>query len=106
MRTRSPRTRRGSRAAWDGVHEHRITEATELKLDFVYDVPNADAAKELGEFLRPEAGYDVEFDGENVRAATEATTRGAAALDEWVEWTVLAGFENGRCKLEGCGADP
>ncbi len=94
-----------SRAAWEALEKHDVTEASDLKLDFFYDVPGADAAKELADFLRTETDYDVEFNEESVTGTTQPKTVNPSILDEWVEWMVLAGYENGRCKFDGWGAD-
>ncbi len=90
---------------WEALQKHGVTEATELRLDFFYDAPNASAAKQLAEFLREETDYDVAFTEEGVTGTTQPTTVTPSMLDEWVEWMVLAGYENGRCKFDGWGAE-
>ena len=94
-----------SRAAWAALRRRGVTESTQLELEFFYDVRDAGAAKELGDFLRAETDYDVEIDEERVTGTTQPTTFSPSILDEWVEWMVLAGYENGRCKFDGWGAE-
>ena len=90
---------------WEALQKHGVTEATELQLDFSYRVPSASAAKQLAEFLRAETDYDVDFDEEGVSGTTQPTTVTPSILDAWVEWMVLAGYENGRCTFDGWGAE-
>lgn len=90
---------------WEALQKHGVTEATELRLDFSYEVPNASAAKQLAEFLRAETDYDVALNEEGVSGTTQPTTVSPPILDEWVEWMILAGYENGRCMFDGWGAE-
>lgn len=89
---------------WAALQQHGVTEATELRLDFAYDAPNAGAAEQLADFLRAETDYDMRTDSRAVTGSTQPTALSSAILDEWVEWMVLAGYENGRCKFDGWGA--
>ena len=94
-----------SLAAWEALQKHGVTEATELKVEFFYDVPSASAAKQLADFLRAETDYDVASDEESVRGTTQPTKLSPSIIGEWIEWMVLAGYENGRCKFDGWGAE-
>jgi hypothetical protein len=89
---------------WAAVQDHGLTEETEIRLDFAYDAPDADAAEQLAAFLRDETDCDVRADVRAVTGSTQSTTVSASILDEWVRWMVLAGYENGRCRFDGWGA--
>ena len=88
---------------WAVLRERGVTEASELHLDFAYDAPSLAAAEQLAAFLRAETDYDVNADAGSVTGTTRSTTLSQTILDEWVEWMVLAGYENGRCKFDGWG---
>ena len=90
---------------WAALQEHGVTEATELRLDFAYDAPDKESAEQLAAFLRAETDYDVIADNGSVTGSTQLTTLSPTILDEWVEWMVLAGYENGWCKFDGWGAE-
>ena len=89
---------------WAALQERGVTETSELRLDFAYDAPTKESAERLEAFLRSETDYDVSADDGSVTGSTQLTTLSPTILDEWVEWMVLAGYENGRCKFDGWGA--
>ena len=89
---------------WAALQEHGVTEATELRLDFAYDAPNTASGEQLAAFLREQTDYDVSADDGSVTGSTQLTTLSPTILDEWVEWMVLTGYENGRCRFDGWGA--
>ena len=97
--------RRRGLALWETLQKHGVTEATELRVDFFYDVPSADAAKQLADFLRAETDYDVAVAEESVTGTTQPTTLSPSIIDQWTKWMVLAGYENGRCEFDGWGAE-
>ena len=86
---------------WTTLLRHGVTEATELRLEFTYDAPDAHAAEILVSFLRQETDYDVKSEGDVVNGTTQRTTISPEILDEWVSWMVAAGHEYGYCKFDG-----
>jgi hypothetical protein len=96
-----------SREVWKVLAERGVTTDTKLTLDFFYDSAGRDQDEQLAEFLRRETDYDVALTSEiyGVTGSTRPTTVSPEILDEWVEWMVLAGYENGGCKFDGWGAE-
>ncbi len=88
---------------WHALQANGIDEDTELRLDFAYDADDRDSADQLAGFLRAETDYDVRADERGVTGSTRPTTISPGILDDWVEWMVVAGYENGRCKFDGWG---
>jgi hypothetical protein len=93
-----------NKQTWKTLQSHGVTEETELRLDFAYEAPNAEAANELAALLQAETDYDVHADASSVTGSTQPTRLSEAILDEWVRWMVVAGHEYGHCKFDGWGA--
>jgi hypothetical protein len=100
---------------WAALQEHGVTEASSLALDFFYEAPGEDEAQALVAFLQAGTDYDVKADSTKtgkffsklewaVNGTTQAQALTLLTLNEWVEWMVLAGAENGECKFDGWGA--
>ena len=88
---------------WEALKAHGVTEDTELRLDFAYRAPDRDSADVLALFLKDETDYEVQVEADTVTGSTQGTTISPEILDQWVEWMVLAGYENGRCEFDGWG---
>jgi nucleotide-binding universal stress UspA family protein len=86
---------------WEALGRLGVREGTELTLEFVYETGGAAADRELAEFLRGEAGCEVEVESGGVRGKTKPTPVSPAALDEWVARMVFAGHEHGGCVFDG-----
>jgi hypothetical protein len=89
---------------WMALRGRGVDEETEVRLGFAYKAADRAAADELLWFLQRETDYDVRADANGVTGSTQPTTVSLEILDQWVEWMVRAGHENGRCKFDGWGA--
>jgi len=92
-----------TRATWEELELHGVTDSTELRLDFTYEAPTGEAAGELSAFLRSAIDYDVRADVASVTGTTKPSALSLAVIDDWVAWMVRAGDEHGRCKFAGWG---
>ena len=102
-----------NRQSWSALQQHGATEDTDLRLDFFYNAPNERAARALAAYLNGETDYEVRVGSAGggllkkkawvVTGTTRDTKVSQEILDQWVEWMVLAGFEN-RCEFDGWGA--
>jgi hypothetical protein len=94
-----------SREVWKVLQEKGVTTETELKLDFFYDPAGREQDEELVQFLRRETDYEVDTTSDiyGVTGSTLPTTVSPEILDQWIEWMVLAGYENGGCRFDGWG---
>lgn len=101
---------------WAALQEHGVDESTMLRLDFFYVAPGQAEAEALGGFLREETDYDVDVHSIkkgmlskkqwSVTGTTQPTAVSLDILDQWVDWMVSAGAENGGCEFDGWGAQP
>jgi hypothetical protein len=99
---------------WAALQEHGVDESTELRLDFFYGAPGEAEAQSLAAFLRDETDYDVAVDATkkgmlskkqwSVTGSTQPTKVSVDILNQWVQWMVAAGAENGGCEFDGWGA--
>jgi hypothetical protein len=89
---------------WTSLQDHGVDGETEIRLDFAYEASDRAAAEELAHFLVVETDYEVHTDADRVTGSTQPTTVSLDMLDQWVEWMILAGHKNGRCKFDGWGA--
>ena len=97
---------------WRRLQAHGVTEATELRLDFVFDAPDESTARALAEELAAQTDYEVAVAADavsvpktwRVSGTTQPTTVSATILDQWVDWMVTAGLHAG-CTFDGWGAE-
>lgn len=92
-----------NRATWAELRKHGVIDKTQLVLEFTYLADGVDAAETLAGFLGDATDYEVRASEKSVEGSTQAAPIDLAVLDQWVEWMVLAGFENGRCRFDGWG---
>jgi nucleotide-binding universal stress UspA family protein len=86
---------------WEALGRLGVRAGTELTLEFVYETGGPEADRELAEFLRGEAGCEVEVESGGVSGRTAPIPVSPAALDEWVARMVFAGHEHGGCIFDG-----
>jgi hypothetical protein len=99
---------------WQAMTDLGVAEETALRLDFAYAAPGQVEANQLAAFLQRETDYAVQASSVKkgplsrrvwfVEGTTNATTLSLDVLNQWVEWMVLAGYENGKCEFDGWGA--
>ncbi|HKR61788.1 MAG TPA: hypothetical protein VJS64_19030 [Pyrinomonadaceae bacterium] len=97
---------------WSTLKAHGATEQSELRLDFLYNAPNREAADALRAFLHDETDYDIRVESAGsilrrkwrVEGKTQPTTISPGILDEWVTWMVIAGKEK-NCEFDGWGTE-
>jgi hypothetical protein len=89
---------------WQALQANGVDEQTQVRLDFFCDAPESSAADQLAAFLQAETDYEVKAEKRAVAGSTQPTAISKEILDQWVEWMVVAGHENGRCKFDGWGA--
>lgn len=97
-----------NRETWRALVENGVTRTTPIRLEFAYIAPTLEAAETLAAFLRQETDYDVRMSHASeywVEGATRHTQVDLSVLDEWVEWMVVAGFENGGSVFDGWGVN-
>jgi len=87
--------------SWGALQRLGVDEETKLTLHFDYEGDDAAANQQLVDFLSRETDYDVKVASNGVTGSTGPRTLSLEALDEWVRWMVLAGYEHGRCKFDG-----
>lgn len=87
--------------SWGALQRLGVTEDTRLSLHFDYEGDDEAANERLADFLRRETDYEVKVVSNGVTGSTKPRTVNLEALDEWVRWMVLAGYENGGCKFDG-----
>ncbi len=84
-----------TKATWERLAAHGVTESAELALDFSYRVPCYERANEFKRFLEDETDYTVHVVAVEERWRVSGTTRPTkvtlAILEEWVDWMVDAG---------------
>jgi hypothetical protein len=97
-----------TRATWKRLVSHGVTASTLLRLDFFYECPSRERAKELEGLLVGETDYDVHTvaheDAWLVRGTTQPTTVTLAILEQWVDWMVAAGLQVD-CTFDGWGTE-
>jgi hypothetical protein len=99
---------------WGRLRQHGVTEATALRLDFMYEAPTRGAADKLVQLLRDETDYDVSEPLASgspvptpkffVSGTTQSTSVSLDVLNQWVDWMVAAGQQSGGCVFDGWGA--
>ena len=95
---------------WSALQKHGVTDKSKLRLDFVYNSPNRQAADELCALLREQTDYEVQVESVGsflrrkwrVEGRTQETAVSPAILDQWVTWMVAAGKERS-CAFDGWG---
>jgi hypothetical protein len=99
---------------WKAMVDRGVTNQTALRLDFAYAAPGEKEANQLSTFLQRETDYSVSATSAkkgplsrkiwSVVGSTNETQLSLDTLNAWVEWMVLAGYENGQCEFDGWGA--
>ena len=73
----------------------------EGELGFVYTAEQPSDAQRLAQFLRTETDYEVETTDDRVTGSTKPMPVTPDAVDEWLAWMIHAGYDHGRCRLQG-----
>src|SRR5690242_4289598 len=90
-----------NRARMDLLRRRGMEMDSEGTLNFVYVAEQPSDAQRLAQFLRAETDYEVETTGDRVTGSTKPMPVTLDALDEWFAWMIHAGYDNGRCRLQG-----
>lgn len=86
---------------WGALQRLGVTEETLVCLHFDYEGDDAEANRQLADYLGRETDYEVEVVSNGVTGSTKPRTVNLVALDDWVRWMVIAGHENGGCRFDG-----
>lgn len=101
-------------ATLEALRAHGVIEdVTLLRLDFHYEAPGESQAEMLANFLTQSTDYEVAATPRRSRfglrrawsidGQTQETPVSSSILNDWIEWMVLAGAENGECRFDGWG---
>ena len=97
-----------NRTTWQKLIESGFSLSEEVSLDFTFITRKSGNAEKLKKLLEVETNYHVEIvktDSEwEVVGHTKNQHISLEILDQWVEWMVAAGEENGGCEFDGWGA--
>jgi len=97
-----------TRAMWNSLVAHGVTESTQISLDFSYRASSYDRANDLQRFLVEEADYKVRVVAVQERWRVSGTTQPTSVtlpmLEQWVDWMVAAGRQFDCC-FDGWGTE-